>query len=72
MDGGDRIVTESRDRTRGEATIEDALRRCGYPEWAFGRIRNKERPVNDEGKSGTKSRGMVVLPYKEGLSRRAY
>ena len=42
---------------------------CGYPDWAFKESNKKPKP-KDKKSSDTKSRKMVVLPYKEGLSQR--
>ncbi len=70
MDRKDKIITESQDRAQEEATIKNALKRCGYPEWAFKQTKTKEKAVANKSKSETKARGMVVLHYKEGLSQR--
>jgi len=69
MDRKDKVVTEEEDKKQEQCKIKEALKSCGYPEWAFAKSQNKQKPSTKK-QSQTKTRGMVVLPYKEGLSQR--
>ena len=69
MDRKDKVVTEDEDKKQEEIKIKEALKLCGYPEWAFKQSQSKTKTQSKE-QSESKSRGMVVLPYKEGLSQR--
>jgi hypothetical protein len=73
-DRNNNIVTESEDREQEEKKIEEALKKCGYPEWAFKLVKKqiaekKEKDkVKNRDKKTEKSKGMVVIPYVKGLS----
>ncbi|XP_072021483.1 uncharacterized protein [Amphiura filiformis] len=69
MDRKDKVITEEADKLVEEQKIKEALKLCGYPEWAFKDVNKKTAKKKDQ--SQTTTRGMVVLPYKEGLSQRA-
>ncbi|XP_072025169.1 uncharacterized protein [Amphiura filiformis] len=69
MDRKDKVITEEEDKRMEESKIKEALKLCGYPEWAFKDVDKKKPPKKEPSQSTT--RGMVVLPYKEGLSQRA-
>jgi len=71
MDRKEKVITDEGDKTREESTIKEALKICGYPEWAFKASETKTKSQNqNKMQTETKSRGMAVLPYKEGLSQR--
>ena len=56
--------------------IRDALKECGYPKWAFDRVEQqmeykKQKPAQKKKKeSENPTKGMVVIPYVEGLSEK--
>ena len=71
MDRKDKVVTELQDKAQEEQKIKEALKLYGYPEWAFKQVtQNKPEKTKNKAQSDCKSRGMVVLPYEEGLSQR--
>jgi hypothetical protein len=68
------IVTEDNDRTTEETRIKEALGRCGYPKWAFDKVKHQmdnktKKTVNKKDKTN-ESNGMVVIPYIQGVSER--
>ncbi|XP_072021762.1 uncharacterized protein [Amphiura filiformis] len=74
LDRKDTIVTETEDRKNEESHIKQALARCGYPEWSINKVKAdkehpkpKKKPPKD---SKERSKGLVVVPYVEGLSER--
>ena len=72
------VVTEEDDRLIEEERVRAALRTCGYPEWAMNKV--KEQMANKNQVKAAKkakpmpkekqSKGMVVIPYVNGLSER--
>jgi len=72
MDRKDKVITDPQDKQQEEEKIKEALKLCGYPDWAFKKSNNKPKSKENSKKSPSdkKSRKMVVLPYKEGLSQR--
>ena len=76
LDRTERIVIENADKQEEEATIKKVLVKCGYPSWSFEQVKKKmqskkqKAPIKNKG-SSQKSRGMVVLPYVQGLAERA-
>ena len=71
----DRIVTEDVDKQEEEVTIKKALGKCGYPLWSFEQVKKKMQSKKQKAPSKNKdslqnSRGMVVLPYLQGLTER--
>ena len=72
------VVTEEEDRSLEEKHVRAALRNCGYPEWAMDKVKSQmqhksevaknPRPKKDS--SEERSKGMVVIPYVNGLSER--
>ena len=74
FDRMNKIVTEEPDRLAEEQRIKKALSLCGYPKWAFQRVKKqmeekskkklKKKDTNDV------SNGMVVIPYIQGVSER--
>ncbi|XP_072051932.1 uncharacterized protein [Amphiura filiformis] len=74
MDRKNKIITEDTDKEEEEANIKKALNTCGYPPWSIDRVkkqmetpREKKNTKKDE---NSKSKGMVVIPYVEGVSER--
>ena len=63
-------------KKRGEEkTIQEALQKCGYPPWTFGKVKDqmatKQKKKYDTKKKNddtTKSNGFVVLPYVKGVT----
>ncbi|XP_072016570.1 uncharacterized protein [Amphiura filiformis] len=74
LDRKDTIVTETEDQRKEELHIKQALARCGYPEWSINKVKaDKENPkpkVKPPKDSRERSKGLVVIPYVEGLSER--
>ena len=74
----DEIVTNEEDRKTEEAHIRQALKACKYPDWAIDRVKKQledkkrgiTRPKPDTNNSDKKKRGMVVLPYVQGVTER--
>ncbi len=70
------IVTEESDQKKEVEHIEQALRKCGYPDWSFKRVKDqlankKERPeIKEEKDPSEKCKDMVVLPYVKGLTEK--
>ena len=72
------LVTEEDDKKKEEEHVEQALRACGYPQWALTRTKKqmaerggggaakkpKERSLADR----LKDRGQVCIPYVSGTS----
>ncbi|XP_072017028.1 uncharacterized protein [Amphiura filiformis] len=75
MDRKNRIVTEDEDKEREDDHIKGALQKCGYPDWSIKKVKDqmakpkskKERKKKDD---SNKSKGLVVVPYVEGVSER--
>ena len=69
------IVTEEVDRKQEELKIKEALSRCGYPHWTFKhvkqRMENKTKKKSTKKDSDNKTKGLVVIPYVEGLAEKA-
>ncbi|XP_072035701.1 uncharacterized protein [Amphiura filiformis] len=74
MDRMDNIVTEEEDRKDEEIKIRTALTECGYPKWSLDRVKqqmkDKKPKAKEKKKDDTPSKGMVVIPYVEGLAER--
>ena len=69
------IVTEEEDRKEEEQRIRSALKECGYPKWAMDRVKQQitdrpQKPTATKKDNSNKSRGMVVIPYVEGVSEK--
>ena len=64
-----------RRQRKEDSKIKKALNQCGYPDWAINKVKNQ---MEDKTKSkkktkdsdNNKSRGMVVIPYVQGVSER--
>ena len=69
------IVTEDADKEQEERKIKEALSRCGYPSWSFKRVKqqmdNKVKKKSTKKEVDTKTKGLVVIPYVEGLAEKA-
>ena len=55
--------------------MEEALKICGYPTWAFEKVKQqmesgKQKSVAKQKGDGEKCKGMVVIPYEKGTSER--
>ncbi|XP_072014982.1 uncharacterized protein [Amphiura filiformis] len=75
LDRKNKLVTEDQDKVEEEKHIKDALQKCGYPAWSVEKVKNqmaKPKPVKKRTKKSdaTKSKGLVVIPYVEGVSER--
>ncbi|XP_072018481.1 uncharacterized protein [Amphiura filiformis] len=55
MDRKDKVITEDEDKIQEEIKIKEALKLCGYPEWAFKQTESKSKSQRKE-QSETKSR----------------
>ncbi|XP_072051475.1 uncharacterized protein [Amphiura filiformis] len=75
LDRMNSIVTEEGDKKQEEEKIQQALSRCGYPRWSFKQVKekmaNKQVKPKTKKDSNNKSKGLVVVPYVEGLSQKA-
>ena len=75
MDRKNAIVTEEDDKKQEEDTIRNALKQCGYPNWTMEKVK-KDMEANTAKKKSkkdcdkNKSKGMVVIPYVQGVSER--
>ena len=75
-DRKDNIITEAADKEEEEKTIQEALRKCGYPPWTFKKVKHQmatkqKKKTNTKKKDDTtKSNGFVVLPYVKGVTER--
>ncbi len=75
LDRGQNIVTEESDQLVEENKVITALKGCGYPNWAFTKVKDqmknntKTKETKRTHKDGEKkTKGMVVIPYVKGLS----
>ncbi|XP_072041354.1 uncharacterized protein [Amphiura filiformis] len=72
LDRMQNIVTEDEDKKEEEERIRIALANCGYPKWTIEKVKQQ---MKNKAKKDTKtkksdndpSKGMVVIPYIEGL-----
>ena len=68
-------VTEEEDKINEEKKVEEALKICGYPTWAFEKVKQqmesgKQKSVAKQKGDGERCKGMVVIPYVKGTSER--
>ena len=73
LDRSDSIATEVEDKEKEEQNICQALAACGYPEWTVNKVKKdrsqpKQKPPAKKQSDGEKSKGLVVVPYVQGLS----
>ena len=74
----DEIVTTEEDKAAEDAHVKQALKNCKYPDWAIKKVEKQllERkgqpahPKKTKDKSEKKNKGMVVLPYVQGVTER--
>ena len=69
------IMTKEEDRKEEEQKIRSALKECGYPKWAMDRVKQQitdrsQKPTTTKKDKCNKSRGVVVIPYVEGVSEK--
>ncbi|XP_072022566.1 uncharacterized protein [Amphiura filiformis] len=68
------IVTEDVDKLEEESKIRSALTQCGYPKWSIDKtkqqMQNKQSKAKSKKDSTEQSKGMVVIPYVQGVSER--
>ena len=75
MNRKDNIVTEQNDREEEDQRIRKALAECNYPKWAMDKAKQQMESKQQKKKKTNKqndnpSRGMVVIPYVEGISEK--
>ena len=75
MDRMENVVTEEGDKREEELRIRNALADCGYPKWALDRVKQQMRdkpqqPKTTKKTNETPSRGMVAIPYVEGVAEK--
>ena len=75
MDRMENVVTEEADKREEELRIRNALADCGYPKWALDRVKQQmsdkhQQPKTTKKTNETPSRGMVVIPYVEGVAEK--
>ena len=70
------MVTEEQDRQAEEAHIQEALSRCGYPEWTMKRVKLDMEVQKEKAKKKKKPKPKsvdhktsVAIPYVEGFRR---
>ena len=68
------LITDEDRKKREKEKIKNALRLCGYPEWALkeGEHQGEKKKTRDKGEDQErkKPKGYVVLPYIKGVSER--
>ena len=75
LDRCNKIVTEDQDKAEEVNNIKRALNQCGYTDWSLKRVKQqmetpKPKKERKNKSDGNKSRGMVTIPYVEGISER--
>jgi hypothetical protein len=75
LDRKESIVTEDEDKKAEEKIICDALQQCGYPNWAINKAKKDKEKQQQKKETRKKaddnqSKGLVVIPYVEGLSEK--
>ena len=67
----DVLITEENDKLKEEAHVRKALNKCGYPNWAVQRKKEKEKkPPLEKDKDKTESIGRIFIPYVKHTSER--
>ena len=66
----DTVVTDPEAIDQEKDFISNALSKCGYPKWAFDKVKKKQQDDNKstDKNENTRSRGLAVLPYVKGLA----
>ena len=67
------LVTEEEDKQKEREHIKEALTRCGYTQWTISTLQRKMKTKKEDNimkktVEKDKSKGMVVLPYVQGLT----
>ena len=67
------VITNPSDKDKEFNHITVALEKCGYPAWAFEKSREQvtnqaDRPTAPSDKRRISSRGMITLPYINGVT----
>ncbi len=74
LDRKEKIVSEDHDKEEEEKKIKTARHRCGYPDWCIDRVKTQKCLPKEAGTykrdPNCKSKGMVVVPYVEGVSEK--
>ncbi len=74
IDRVETLVSDDAEKKKEEQHIEKALGACGYPRWTMKKVKEQKarkgsKPKKQETKQNQeKAKGMVVIPYIEGLS----
>ncbi|XP_072041199.1 uncharacterized protein [Amphiura filiformis] len=77
LDRMNKVVTEESDKEADKQTIQTALQKCGYPQWAFEKVESAIKQKQQQDKPAKKkdytnrNKGLVVIPYVQGLSEKA-
>ncbi|KAI8516702.1 hypothetical protein Bbelb_052830 [Branchiostoma belcheri] len=61
------IVSDPQDLETEKSHLTQALKTCGYSQWAINKATCPRSP-NNKPSTGAKSKGLVVLPYIKDLS----
>ena len=75
IDRKESIVSDPEEQEKEESMIDNALRMCNYPEWSLDLAKKQQKEKSEKEKQKKKenserSKGLVVLPYVKGLSKR--
>ncbi len=75
FDRKDNLITDPADRIAEEQHIIRALETCGYPKWAFNKVKQAKAKKQQQGtrkkpENAAKTKGMVVVPYVGGLTEK--
>jgi hypothetical protein len=73
LDRCNTIVTEEEDKVVEEQYIRSAFKKCGYPAWAFEKVKHQMMTSKEEKKQkrkekSDKNKGLVTVPYVRGMS----
>ena len=74
FDRCENIVSEENDRKVEEEHIREAMKKCGYPNWTFKKVKHQKYLKSKKVKSKndktdrSKSKHLAVLPYVKGVS----
>ncbi|XP_033108664.1 uncharacterized protein LOC117110160 [Anneissia japonica] len=62
------LVTKEEDKIHECLHIDQALNRCGYPNWAINRATRRHKGKVDYQRHKTTNKGLAVIPYIKGVS----
>ena len=69
-----KIVSREADRAKQRETTKEALKVCGYPQWAVTSVQNKmaqkQKTKKRKDKEEDKRWGIAMLPYVKGLTEK--